>query len=373
MARAGAASTYRFADCEIDERLYELRRGGAVVKLEPKVFDVLRYLVRHRERVVPKDELLAQLWPGEFVSESVLPRCITVARKAIGDDSTAQRLIKTMHGRGYRFVAPLHDDVSAARSAEAATASAAADPARIFVGRAEAMRDLEAALAAAFADDGRLVLVVGEPGIGKTRTAEELARRATAAGAAVHTGRCHEGEGAPAFWLWTQVLRSVLAGVGTAAVTAELGDAARAAMQLVPELGGRVPAPPDASADALGGSTEARFRLFESVTMVLRHAARVAPIVIVLDDLHWADKPSLLLLQFLARELRGAAMLVVGTYRDVGLTRQHRSPRCSATSRASGCTTASCCVGSSPPTSRGSSRARAAAARRPRWSRRSTR
>ena len=89
-----------FADCELDEKLYQLRRGGKVVKIEPKVFDVLVFLLRNRERVVSKILLLDSIWPGEAVSESVLPRCIAAARRAIGDDRTRQALIQTVHGRG---------------------------------------------------------------------------------------------------------------------------------------------------------------------------------------------------------------------------------------------------------------------------------
>ena len=93
-----------FGDCEVDERLFQLRRGGEVVALEPRVFDVLLLLVRHRDRVVAKDELIRALWPGEAVSDSVLPRCIAHARRAVGDDRRGQLVIQTVHGRGYRFV-----------------------------------------------------------------------------------------------------------------------------------------------------------------------------------------------------------------------------------------------------------------------------
>ena len=98
---------YRFADCELDEPLYQLRRNGVPVALEPKVFDVLAYLVQHRDRVVSKDELLDKLWPGQVVGENALTRCIRAARAAVGDDGTKQEIIETQHGRGYRFVAPL--------------------------------------------------------------------------------------------------------------------------------------------------------------------------------------------------------------------------------------------------------------------------
>ena len=318
--------TYAFGEFELDERLYELRRNGDIVKVEPKIFDVLVYLVRHRERVVSKDELLEKLWSGEFVSESVLPRCITMARKALGDDANAQRAIQTVHGRGYRFVAPLsgragatargRSTPAAARGSDATPASEAAAP---FVGREEAMAELETALEQAMNGHGRLVLLVGEPGIGKTRTAEELARRAAGA-AAVHTGRCYEGEGAPAFWPWVQVLRSCLDDADPARILADLGETARAALQLVPELADQLPG---ATSTANDSPEQTRFRLFEGVTTFLKASARIQPLVLVLDDLHWADKSSLLLLRFLAREMRDAAILIVGTYRDVGLTRHH--------------------------------------------------
>src|SRR5262245_56850500 len=113
---------FAFGDYELDESLYQLRRRGEVVRLEPKVFDVLAYLIRQRDRVVAKEELLAQLWPGEFVSETVLPRCITAARKAVGDDPAGQKVIQTVHGRGYRFVAGIADDTKRTRADDGAGA-----------------------------------------------------------------------------------------------------------------------------------------------------------------------------------------------------------------------------------------------------------
>src|SRR5262245_33740242 len=96
---------YRFDECELDERLYQLRRKGERVEIEPKAFDLLVYLLHHREQVVGKDELLDKLWPGTVVSEAALTRCIARSREAIGDDGDKQQIIRTQHGRGYRFVA----------------------------------------------------------------------------------------------------------------------------------------------------------------------------------------------------------------------------------------------------------------------------
>ena len=303
---------FAFGDFELDESLYQLRRRGEVVRLEPKVFDVLAYLVRRRERVVAKDELLAQLWPGEFVSETVLPRCITAARKAVGDDPTAQKVIQTVHGRGYRFVAPLADDAQG-------EGVETAPPTGLFVGREQAMAELRAALEQALAGRGQLVFLVGEPGIGKTRTAEELGALARRRGARVHGGRCYEGDGPPAFWPWVQVLRACVRDADPRLLV-ELGPAAADIAELVPEIRQSLPRlPPSPSLPP----EQARFRLFDGVATFLRIAARTRPLVLILDDLHWADKPSLLLLQFLAREIRDARLLLVGTYRDVELRRQH--------------------------------------------------
>jgi pimeloyl-ACP methyl ester carboxylesterase/DNA-binding winged helix-turn-helix (wHTH) protein len=96
---------YAFGDCELDLGRYELRRAGAVQPVEPQVFDVLALLLRERERVVPKEELLDAVWGSRFVGESALTSRVKAARRAIGDDGRTQRLIRTVHGRGYQFVA----------------------------------------------------------------------------------------------------------------------------------------------------------------------------------------------------------------------------------------------------------------------------
>ena len=104
-----------FGGFELDTDAVELRDQGGPVTLEPRVFDVLAYLVRHRDRVVPKEELLDELWGGRFVSESALSSCIRHVRRVLGDDGAAQRFVRTAHGRGFRFVAPVSDTEAGVR------------------------------------------------------------------------------------------------------------------------------------------------------------------------------------------------------------------------------------------------------------------
>jgi pimeloyl-ACP methyl ester carboxylesterase/DNA-binding winged helix-turn-helix (wHTH) protein len=104
---------YAFAGCELDPRRFELRRDGTLVHVEPQVFDVLMYLLVHRDRVVPKVELLDAVWGDRFVSDSALTSRLKAARRAIGDDGTAQRLIATVHGVGYRFVGDVAESFAA--------------------------------------------------------------------------------------------------------------------------------------------------------------------------------------------------------------------------------------------------------------------
>jgi DNA-binding SARP family transcriptional activator len=183
-----------------------------------------------------------------------------------------------------------------------------------LVGRDDQLAALDGVLAGGRDGRGRVVLVAGEPGIGKTRLAEEAARRAAAAGMGVAWGRCHEGDGAPAFWPWAQAVRQLAADLAPGQLAALLGPSAAWLGPLMPELAETAPpARPRPIAD-LGA---ARFQLNQAVAGLLRQLAEARPLLLVVDDLHWADVPSLSLLVFLAAELTEARLVVVGTYRDV--------------------------------------------------------
>ena len=126
-------SVYCFADCELDCTRRELRREGVLVELQPRVFDLLVYLASQRNRAVDKDELQDAVWPGMVITETALTRAVMKARKAVGDDAASQKVIRTLHGHGYRFVAdllPAGQTEPAAAQAVVAKAGRSAVPAR---------------------------------------------------------------------------------------------------------------------------------------------------------------------------------------------------------------------------------------------------
>ena len=190
----------------------------------------------------------------------------------------------------------------------------------VFVGLQREMGELKAALEDGLSGRGRLVTLVGEPGIGKTRTAQELATYAGLRGAQVLWGCRYESTGAPPYWPWVQAIRSYVRERESDQLRSEMGSGAADIAEIVSEVRERLP---DLQPPSTIEPEEARFRLFDSITAFLKSAERRQPLVLILEDLHWADRPSLLLLEFVARELSGARLLLIGTYRDVEVSRRH--------------------------------------------------
>lgn len=182
-----------------------------------------------------------------------------------------------------------------------------------FIGRTREIGMLEAGLRDAHAGHGRAVAVVGEPGIGKTRLVEEFTARLDGAAQQILWGRCPEGGGAPAYWPWRQALAPLVEGERTDAASDDpaLRDTrALIATQLGARAAGSAP------------SARERFDLLEAVVQLLHVAAQHAPLVLVLDDVHWADEASLRLLAWVVRELRGSRVLLVSTYREPEMRRR---------------------------------------------------
>lgn len=299
---------FEFGAFELDEERWELRRGGTPVALQPRTLALLAYLVRARDRVVPREELLERLWPGVFVTESSLNRTVSLARLSIDDRGTQPSAILTVARRGYRFCSTV----------TVAGVSAARDGAGCYVGREALRARLEASLDAALGGRGRILLLAGEAGIGKTRTAELLLGRARESGADVAAAWEIEEEGAPTFAAWARIVRTLDAPAGRherehpSSVAAPLE---RLAPDLLRE---------GASLRARSGShgrQADRYALFEAVNAFLTSRASRRPVALVLDDLQWADAESLWLLEFIGHGLAALPIAVIATRRE------HEMPR----------------------------------------------
>lgn len=196
-----------------------------------------------------------------------------------------------------------------------------ADPSQsAFVGRERELAELEGGLDDACAGRGRVFLLAGEPGVGKSRLGDELLAEARGRSALVLVGRCWEEGGAPAYWPWVQTLRACVHQCDREWLCARPRAEAAVLAELLPELYellGDLPQLPHLD------PTGERFRLYEAVASFLRDAAQTQPVVVALDDLHAADVPSLLLLEFVARVVAEMAVLVVCAYRDVEVVGDH--------------------------------------------------
>ena len=316
-----SVAIYAFGDCEVDIRRRELRRAGQSRSLEPQVFDVLVYLLRQRDRAVPKQELFDHVWRERFVTDATLSSRIMAARKAIGDSGQDQGMIRTVRGHGYRFVGHVEERAIGAEGrpapvppAVSSTGATLPDPAAGFVvGRDRELEQLRLHLAAAEGGTRQLVFVTGEPGRGKTAIVDALV--ADARGdprVRVAHGQCLEHHGAGEAYLPVlEALGRLCRGSGGDEVVGFL--AARAPMWLaqMPWL-----VPPDefaiARQRAMGAARE---RMLREIVEVIEALAAERPLIVVLEDLHWSDYSTLDLLALLGRRREPARLLLVGTFR----------------------------------------------------------
>jgi DNA-binding winged helix-turn-helix (wHTH) protein/tetratricopeptide (TPR) repeat protein len=299
------AAAYEFLDLEFDSAACQLRRGRDAISLQPRLVDLLRYLIENRDRVVTRSELLEHVWAGASVSNSAVTQAVKELRRSIEVSVESRGAIRTVRSRGYQFAAPVEiraDDSSQMR---------ARDP---FVGRRRIVGDLEQALNGLERGFGGLILLSGEPGIGKSRTAEEISRRARRKDIRVILGRCPELHGAPVYWPWTQVLRGLLEMDACGSIGA---DRASVIADFLPELLPFVIGRQEMQFAPRLDSEAAQFRFRNYIATTLIEMSEDQPILITLDDIHRADLPSLQLLEYLAAELSNTRVCVIATCRDV--------------------------------------------------------
>ena len=191
------------------------------------------------------------------------------------------------------------------------------DQSRSIVNRVRELSKLRAGVDEALLGRGQIFTISGEPGIGKSRVADEAAKYSIANGALALWGRCWEGGGAPTYWPWVQIVRDLTNSSDLSSLAKWMDTGAAEIAQIVPELRSRLPGIPELPDSTLAKPEQARFRLFDSMVSFLRRSAEARPLMVVLEDLHAADPTSLLLFAVLAKHVRGARLIVIGTYREI--------------------------------------------------------
>ncbi|HXH07603.1 MAG TPA: AAA family ATPase [Vicinamibacterales bacterium] len=303
------ASTPPFRLDPADERVY---CGDREITLRPKTFQVLRYLVEHAGVLVTKDELLDAVWPGVHVGEGVLKGCVREIRRALDDCAGAPRFIATVHGRGYRFIAPM------ARPGSPILETPAAAP---TVGRASELARLRSLFERACAGQPQVVFVSGEPGIGKTTLVQAFAREiAGAAAAHVGQGECLQHHGiCEAYLPVLQALTRLCRGSDGARVAAVLRQCAPTWLAQIPAFVDRREL--DAlRRQSLGAGAQ---RMLREIGEAIDALTGQRPLLLVLEDLHWSDFSTLDLVSFLARHPAGSRFMVLATYRPSEVASQH--------------------------------------------------
>ena len=296
---------HAFGDCELDTERFELRRAGSPQHVEPQVFDVLRYLIEHRDRVVSREELLQQVWGHTYVSDATLSSRLMAARKAIGDSGRAQGLIRTVRGRGYRFVGEL------VRAQEPIATTGLPS----VLGRDGELERLRAELGRAREGERRTVFITGEPGIGKTALVNAFVEPLAAGGepdVLVARGFCLEYRGAGEAYM------PVLEALGRLAGSADGAD-------LLAVLGTRAPTwllqmpwlvEPDRLDHLRGiGMGATSERMLRELAEALETFTARRLLVLALEDVHWSDASTLDLVSRLARRPEQARLLLVCTCR----------------------------------------------------------
>src|SRR5467141_5026531 len=293
-----------FQPFRLDTVNHCLWRAEERVRLTPRAFDVLRYLVEHAERLVTQDEILEALWPETYVNPEVIKQYIRGIRKALGDDPEKPSYIETFSRRGYQFIAPVSDENAA---------SSASFSSKGIVGRKTALAELGACLASALRGQRQLVFVTGEAGIGKTTLVDAFHQQASfQPNLRIARGQCVEGFGGKeAYYPMLEALGQLVRDSDGSRVAQTLGKRAPTWLSQFPSL---VKAEQrEALQKEIVGAT--RERMVREICEALESLTAQDPLVLILEDLHWVDLSTLDFISALARRRGPAKLLLLGTYR----------------------------------------------------------
>ena len=300
-----------------------LWRGAQAIKLRPKAFALLDYVIARPGQLVTKEELLEAVWPDTFVGEAVLKVTVRQIREALGDDPKSPRFIETAHRRGYRFIGQLAEggrtpegsEQARGHHAASASSSGVAEFTPRVVGRDEALSRLRTWFERMLDGERQVVFVAGEAGIGKTALVDTFAQN-LAPDRAVRVGR-------------GQCLEQYGTGEAYLPVLEAMGRLCREQPQVIDVLRSHAPMWLLQMPSLLGASDRealsrevvgaTRERMLREMCEALEALAADQPLVLILEDLHWSDYSTLDLISYLARQRGAARLMLIGTYRTVEL------------------------------------------------------
>ena len=317
-----------FPPFDLDPSNEQLWREREPVTLKPKAFAVLRYLAERPQRLIKKEELLERFWGDVCVGDAVLKTHMAQIRRALGDDIKSPRFIETAHRRGYRFIAALENSslrasvapaglASPAFSANAAAARSSLSPSRsCFVGRELELQQLEASLIRALDGPLQVVFISGEAGAGKTTLANEFLTRLEARGELwLARGQCIEQYGAGEAYL------PVLEALGRLCRQRGKERIIDVLRRQAPSWLTQLPGVLDATEHAALGATASATpeRMLREIAEAVLALSEERGLVLLFEDLHWADPSTLNLISYLARRSDPTRVLLLGTYRPHNL------------------------------------------------------
>lgn len=298
-----------FGPFRLDRAAYSLVQGvpeGRRIALRPKAFDVLRHLVEHAGRIISQDEFLTALWPETYVQPEVLKGHILAVRTALGDRAAPASYIETVRGRGYRFIAEVRTAAAVDSEDRAGLES--------LVGRAAARGELDLALRRARSRDMQMAFLTGEAGIGKTALAQAFAESAAKGDATVVIGHCLPGAGATdAYYPILEILAGLGRGPARARLAAALTEYAPTWLVQLPCLASGEAS--DLRNDTVGATPH---RIARELCDALDALSRDRPLLLVLEDIHWADPATLDLIEALANRRPRTQLMIVATLRSAG-------------------------------------------------------
>ena len=286
------------------------------IRLTPKAFDVLRYLVEHAGRLVTQDELLSALWPDSFVQPEVLKSHILAIRQALGDHPKTPQFIETIPKRGYQFIAPVRGASTPMLTPIRLVVELSS---RKLVGRSKEIGQLSSCLQRMFENQRQIVFVTGEPGIGKTSLVDEFLHLAALdyPGLRVARGQCIEGYGGKeAYYPILEALGRLWEGSEGESLVQILARQAPTWLVQFPALvNGKQREM--LQREILSATRE---RMLREIGDALEKITSEKPLLLVLDDLQWADSSTVDLISALARRRALGKLMLIGMYRSIDVT-----------------------------------------------------